>query len=274
MSNIYQEAADYISQRITDFPAIAVLTGTGLGSPPEAVNSEQSLRYRGIPNFPTVSGEGHNGELSIITLGGARVALFSGRLHYYEGHEISACGFPVQLMSRLGVTHLIMSNVSGSVNDILPKGSLALIRDHINLMGVNPLRGQHNERGTISFPEMRQAYATEYHDALIAFAKMSGISLQEAVYAAFAGPSLETPQEYKMVSILGGDLVGMSTVPEVIVAAALGIKTNVVSLVSNECFRDEPEPTSIKSVLEVAEQKRGNVYTIIGELARIIASES
>ena len=272
MNQQYLEAATYINERIPDFPDIAILTGTGLGFSDDQVDPEGRIPYRGIPNFPAVSSRGHDGELRIATLSGHRVALFSGRLHYYEGHRIETCGYPIHLMNALGVKNLIMSNVSGSVNSALKKSTIVLLRDHINLMGVNPLRAHRNPEGFISFPEMRNAYAKKYHPNLIAACADKGISLKEGVYAAFAGPSLETPQEYKMVQILGGDLVGMSTVPEVIVAASYGMETNVLSLVSNECFDGSPEPTSIESVLDIANRQRPVVYETISILVEQIKS--
>ncbi len=266
------EATKYITDRVENFPTIAILTGTGLGLSTELESATTRLPYRGIPYFPSASSRGHDGELIISHLGGQDVAVFSGRLHYYEGHDIQSCGFPIHLMATLGVKNLIMSNVSGSVNPKMTQGDLVLIKDHINLMGVNPLRGQRNQDGYISFPEMREAYAKMYHQPLIQFCKSTSLNLQEGVYAAFAGPSLETPQEYKMASILGADLVGMSTVPEVIVAAAYGIRTNVISLVSNECFGESPQPTSIETVLAVAEAKRSDVLKTIVQLIGHISS--
>lgn len=273
MTELYTQAAHYVAERISDMPAIAVLTGTGLGTPADGQEAEERLPYRGIPHFPATDVRGHSGELVIRQSGAHRLAIFSGRLHYYEGHSIQDCGFPIHLMHALGIKHVIMSNVSGSINPDMPQGSIAVIRDHINLMGVNPLRGQRGPDGAIAFPEMRSAYAREYHEGLGAFAQMlpKPIHLHQAVYAAFAGPSLETPQEYKMARILGADLVGMSTVPEVIVAASYGMKCNVVSLVSNECFHESPEPTSIESVLKVAHAYRDDVYKVIDGLVGLIA---
>lgn len=274
MDQLYIDAAKYITDRLGDFPSIAILTGTGLGLSGKIESGTIRLPYRGIPHFPTVSSRGHDGELHIAKVAGRDVAIFSGRLHYYEGHDMSACGFPIHLMAALGVKNLIMSNVSGSVNADMKQGDLILIKDHINLMGVNPLRAHRNEQGFISFPEMREAYAKMYHPQLIASCQKLGIALQEGIYAAFSGPSLETPQEYKMVSVLGGDLVGMSTVPEVIVAALYQIKTNVISLVSNECFGESPKPTSIESVLEVAESKKSQVLQTIEQLIQHISTIS
>jgi len=279
MTDIYTQAAQYVSERINDMPSIAVLTGTGLGTPTDGKEIEERLPYRGIPHFPATVVRGHSGELVIRNNGTHRTAIFSGRLHYYEGHSIQDCGFPIHLMHALGIKHIIMSNVSGSINPEMPQGSIAVIKDHINLMGVNPLRGLRGADGAIAFPEMRNAYAREYHDELSAYVhQLSGSSelktkapLKEAVYAAFAGPSLETPQEYKMASVLGADLVGMSTVPEVIVAASYGMKCNVVSLVSNECFHESPEPTSIESVLQIAQDHRADVYKIIDHLVAQIS---
>ena len=273
MREEYREAAEYIKERLGELPRVAVLTGTGLGLNQNGSPDAPFLRYRGIPNFPIVSAQGHRGELSIQDNDGAPYVLFSGRLHYYEGHNINSCGFPIHVMHSLGITDVIMTNVSGSVNEKMRTGDFVMIRDHMNLMGVNPLRGLRDQNQQLRFPEMITVHATHRHGSLSDFASKNNLKVHEGVYAAFGGPSLETPAEYKMVSLIGGDVIGMSTVPEVICAAYHSMKVNVISLISNECFGERPEPATIESVLSVADSKREEIYSLVNHTAKIIYEE-
>ena len=231
MHQMIQEAVEFVRGRGFDshFDAVFVL-GTGLGTLVDEVDNAVSLAYADIPHFPKSGVSGHAGKLVAGTLEGKRVLLFQGRAHYYETGDAGAMRVPVAFVKALGISTLVATNAAGSVRADIRPGSLVAINDHLNLSGANPLLRDHTEGRFVSLTD---AYDPELREVLQRAAKKSGIDLPEGVYAWLSGPSFETPAEIKMVQILGGDLVGMSTVPEVILARYYGLRVAAISVVTN-----------------------------------------
>ncbi len=249
------KAASYIKDIIGDVPQIAVGLGTGFSKFVTRLENPISIEYGDIPNFPHGEVEGHINALIVGTIDGIGVLCLAGRIHYYEGWEMQELTFPIRVLKHLGVECLLMSNASGGLNEDYVKGEVLLVKDHINLLPGNPLRGKHDERLGLRFPDMSDAYNMDLRVLAMRLAVKMNIDLREGVYAAMQGPSLETPAEYKMLHIIGADLVGMSTVPEVIVANQCGIKVLVFSIVTNICYPPENvQKTTIEDVLAVGNE--------------------
>jgi purine-nucleoside phosphorylase len=245
-----RRAADALRERLpVDVPVAAIVLGSGLGGLANAIEQPTSVPYADIAGFPTATVAGHSGTLIAGRLAGRRVIALSGRFHMYEGHDAQLAGFPARVLHALGARTLIVSNAAGGVNRLFGAGDLMLIRDHINLMFRNPLIGA-LEPGDIRFPDM----SSPYDDALAAIARdvarEQRTVLREGVYAALLGPTYETPAEVRMLSLLGADAVGMSTVPEVIVARALGMRVLGISCVTNLACGLSLEPITHADVLE------------------------
>lgn len=213
-------------------PATAIILGTGLGRLAEEIEVVQSFEYKDIPHFPLSTVEGHSGRLIFGRLGGKDVLAMQGRFHYYEGYDMKTVTFPIRVMYELGIKTLFVSNAAGGMNPDFAIGDLMLIRDHINLFPEHPLRGKNVPTGP-RFPDMSEAYNHELLDLARTIADAKGIKVQEGVYVGVSGPTFETPAEYKMYRILGGDAVGMSTVPEVIVAHHCGIRVFGISIITD-----------------------------------------
>ena len=222
-----QEALHYIKQFIKSDIQTAVITGSGLGDIANIITDKIIIDTKKIPNWPTHTAPGHEGNIIAGTIEGRDVIIFQGRVHYYEGHSMKAVIFPVRVACMLGVKEIIITNASGAINTNYKPGEIIAVRDHINLMGDNPLRGKNESRWNERFPDMTNAYDKDM------LAVLSSMGLKQGVYAAFMGPSFETPAEIRMAGILGADLAGMSTVPEVIAANAMGIRVTVLSCASN-----------------------------------------
>lgn len=213
-------------------PATAIILGTGLGRLAEEIEVVESFEYKDIPHFPLSTVEGHSGRLIFGRLGGKDVLAMQGRFHYYEGYDMKTVTFPIRVMYELGIKTLFVSNAAGGMNPDFAIGDLMLIRDHINLFPEHPLRGKNVPTGP-RFPDMSEAYNHELLDLARTIADAKGIKVQEGVYVGVSGPTFETPAEYKMYRILGGDAVGMSTVPEVIVAHHCGIRVFGISIITD-----------------------------------------
>jgi len=254
MENIYekaQEAAKFIKTKIEQMPRTAIQLGTGLG---DAV-TEISLKipYTAIPHFPQSTVEGHKGELQIAQLGDKQVLVLSGRYHYYEGYSLQEVTFPVRVLKALGIEQFIITNVTGGLQANMTPGDLLFAHDHINLLPDNPLRGLSDPRLGIRFPDMKDAYSS----TLLAIAKKTcehlSIPYRTGVYVCLQGPSLETKAEYQYLHNIGADMVGMSSVPEVIVAKQCEIPTMMISCISNVCYPiDRITETTIDEVIAVA----------------------
>ena len=213
-------------------PSTGLILGSGLGGLAKSIEKSIRIPFAEIPGFPAATVKGHDGALIIGTLGGRRVAAVSGRFHVYEGHPAALAAFPVRVLWALGARELFVSNAAGGISPKLAVGDLMMITDHLNLMGTNPLLGAAQE-GEVRFPDMTDAYDPRLRHALRTTAEKLGITLREGVYAGLLGPSYETPAEVKMLRGLGADAVGMSTVPEVIVARAIGMRVAGVSCITN-----------------------------------------
>lgn len=232
MLTLIKETASWIQEHTALRPETAIILGTGLGRLAEEIEVIESFAYQDIPNFPVSTVEGHCGRLIFGRLGGKEVLAMQGRFHFYEGYDMKTVTFPIRVMYELGIKTLFVSNAAGGMNPEFSIGDVMLIRDHINLFPEHPLRGKNFPTGP-RFPDMSEAYTRELLDLARTIAREKGIKVQEGVYVGVSGPTFETPAEYKMYHLLGGDAVGMSTVPEVIVAHHCGMRTFGISIITD-----------------------------------------
>ena len=262
-----QSTAQYIKSRIGDFePEIGIILGTGLGGLVKEIEVEKQLMYSNIPDFPISTLEFHSGKLIFGTLAGKKVVAMQGRLHYYEGYSMQQITFPVRVLKYLGIKSLYVSNASGSLNPEFKKGELMVIADHINLQPHNPLVGRNNNELGPRFPDMSQPYQRTLIDKALTIAKANNIICHKGVYVAVTGPNLETKAEYNYLRIIGGDAVGMSTVPEVIVANHMGLPVFAISVLTDEGFTDELEPVVVEDIIKIAEEAEPKLTLILKEL--------
>jgi purine-nucleoside phosphorylase len=257
----------YIKNRIGDFePEVGIILGTGLGALVQEIKVEKQLMYGNIPDFPISTLEFHSGKLIFGTLAGVKVVAMQGRLHYYEGYNMQQITFPVRVMKMLGIKKLLVSNASGSLNPAFKKGDLMVINDHINLQPQNPLIGRNEEELGPRFPDMSMPYNPEFINKALDIAKANNITCHKGVYVAVTGPNLETKAEYKYLRIIGGDAVGMSTVPEVIVANHMGLPVFAISVLTDEGFPEVLKPVSIEEILAIAQEAEPKMTQILKEL--------
>ncbi|MBK6392921.1 MAG: purine-nucleoside phosphorylase [Saprospiraceae bacterium] len=254
-----EESVRFIKARITISPEVGIVLGTGLSGFAEELTEKQEIPYRAIPHFVESTVKGHAGKLVFGYLGQIPMVMMAGRFHYYEGYSLSEVTFPIRVLKYLGVQRMIITNVSGSLNEALRAGDILLIHDHINLLPSNPLRGPNDERIGPRFPDMTHTYDQTLLQKGLAVATALGIRAQTGVYVAVPGPSLETKSERCYLQKIGADAVGMSTVPEVIVCRHMGLAVNVFSVISNE-FNVE---TSIEEVISVARSAESNLRALI-----------
>ncbi|MBI1967893.1 MAG: purine-nucleoside phosphorylase [Gemmatimonadetes bacterium] len=251
-------------------PEVAVILGTGLGGLAEQLEAEARIPYEEIPGFPLSTVETHTGRLLLGTLAHRRVVAMQGRFHRYEGHTLQQVAFPVRVMNALGARTLVVSNISGGMHPLWQPGDLMLIADHINLLGDNPLVGPNDETEGPRFPDMSAVYDAELRALARAVALERGIPLREGVYVGVLGPNLETRAEYRMLRQLGADVVGMSTVPEVIVAVHQGMRVLGLSIITDLCFPDALEPASVEQIIAVARSAEPNLTAMVrGVLERL-----
>ena len=262
-----KETYDYIRNRYKEEPEIGIVLGTGLGKLAEAIQEERSLKYSLIPHFPISTVESHFGRLIFGTLGNKKVVAMQGRFHYYEGYTMQQITYPIRLMKLLGVKALFVSNASGAVNlDKLKTGDIMIINDHINLLPDNPLRGQNVDAFGPRFPDMSQPYDLEFIEKAKRIAKEENIDVKEGVYAAVMGPNLETKAEYNYVRIIGADVVGMSTVPEVLVARHMNMRVFAISVITDEGHPVNLKPVNLEEIIQVAESKEPYMTRIMQRL--------
>ena len=247
-----EEAVSVIQTRCDAKPTVGIVLGTGLGSLVEHIEEAVAIPYEDIPHFPTSTVDSHAGDLVIGQLAGKTVVAMSGRFHYYEGYTMQQVTFPVRVAKALGIDTLVVSNAAGGLNPQYRAGDLMLIADHINFMGDNPLIGPNDDRLGARFPDMSEPYSEDLMKLVETISLEKGIKLHRGVYLACAGPCLETKAEYRMMRTLGADVVGMSTVPEVIVAVHCGLKVLGFSAVTDECFPDCLEPVDIDAIIAIA----------------------
>ena len=266
LQNIYS-TTEYIKRRIGDFePEIGVILGTGLGALVNEIEIQHKLMYSNIPNFPISTLEFHSGRLIFGILKGKKVVAMQGRLHHYEGYDMKQITFPVRVMKMLGIKQLFVSNASGALNPDIKTGDLMIIEDHINLQHDNPLRGRNYEDLGPRFPDMSQPYNKEFIQKASVIAEQHNIRCHTGVYVSVAGPNLETKAEYRYLRIIGGDAVGMSTVPEVIVAKHMGLPVFAISVITDEGYHEELEPVSVEQIIKVAEEAEPKMTLILKEL--------
>ncbi|KAA6352385.1 Purine nucleoside phosphorylase 1 [termite gut metagenome] len=264
-----KETASYIKKRISSEPKTAIILGTGLGSLVEEITGKYEIDYREIPHFPVSTVEGHSGKLIFGKLGGKEIMAMQGRFHYYEGYSMQEVTFPVRIMKELGIQNLFVSNAAGGMNPDYEIGDLVLITDHINHFPEHPLRGKNIPYGP-RFPDMSETYSKEFIGKALDVAKENNISVQQGVYVGTQGPTFETPAEYRMFRTLGADIVGMSTVPEVIVANHCGIKVFGVSVVTDLGVEGKIVEVSHEDVQNAANLAQPKMTLIMRELVNRI----
>ena len=233
MLETIKQTADYLKDRIGEIPNTAIILGTGLGELANEIEDKTDIPYTEIPNFPVSTVEGHSGKLIIGTLGGKKVLAMQGRFHYYEGYTMKEVTFPIRVFQALNIEYLFVSNAAGGMNSSFDVGDIMLIEDHINLFPEHPLHGKNYKELGTRFPDMSEAYNKELRLKAMEIANNKNIKLQHGVYVGLTGPTFETPAEYNYLRIIGGDAVGMSTVPEVIVANHAGMKVLAFSIITD-----------------------------------------
>ncbi|MBN1688662.1 MAG: purine-nucleoside phosphorylase [Candidatus Omnitrophica bacterium] len=254
MLNQIKDAVTFIHKRSSMKPEIAIVLGTGLGNMAKKIKTEAAIDYAEIPHFPVSTVESHTGQLVLGTLSGRHVAAMEGRFHFYEGYSLLDVTFPVRVLKELGAKILVVSNAAGGMNLDYPKGQIVLIDDHINFMGVNPLIGSNDDRLGPRFPDMSAPYSKRLMKLTEDAAKGLNLPLRRGVYMGVTGPNLETRAEYRMMRNLGADLVGMSTIPEVIVGVHMGMEILGVSIVTDVCDPDHLEAVDIKEIIRIANE--------------------
>ncbi|HRO44088.1 MAG TPA: purine-nucleoside phosphorylase [Flavipsychrobacter sp.] len=261
-----QETVSFIQKKITQKPTVGIVLGSGLGGLIEVVEREVEISYADIPHFPVSTVQGHEGKLVFGKLRGKEVVLMAGRFHYYEGYNMEEISFPIRVMKALGVGTLILSNAAGGMNAAYQVGDLVLIKDHINLFPEHPLRGPNDERLGVRFLDMSEPYDLKLIENAKAIAKHQNLIVHTGVYVGLQGPTFETRAEYHWLHVIGGDVVGMSTVPEVIVARHGGMRVFAASVVTDLGIRDELNTISHEEVLEAANAAAPKLAGLVGAL--------
>ncbi|NLJ83239.1 MAG: purine-nucleoside phosphorylase [Bacteroidales bacterium] len=265
-----EETTNYIKTKIKISPKIAVVLGSGLGGVVDEMSINQMLPYEEIPNFPLSTVEGHKGQLLFGTLNNTPILAMQGRFHYYEGYDMKQITFPIRIMKALGIEVLILSNASGGMNPDFHVGDIVVINDHINFFPEHPLRGKNDERLGVRFPSMNEVYDKKIIQKIDNIALQHHIKLKKGVYVGLQGPTYETPAEYKMFYRLGGDCVGMSTVPEAIVACHSGMKCVGFSVITDIWRENENVEVFHEEVLEEAQKVEPILTKLLKELVAII----
>lgn len=263
-----KSTAAYIQSKISSTPEIGIILGTGLGGLVKEINITETIAYEEIPNFPVSTVEGHSGKLIFGELGGKKVVAMQGRFHYYEGYNMQQVTFPVRVMKFLGIQKLFVSNASGGVNPNFEVGDLMIINDHINFFAANPLIGKNIPELGPRFPDMSEAYSKDIIAKAKKVAASNNIKVQEGIYLGLSGPTFETPAEYRMVYRLGADAVGMSTVPEVIVARHMGIPCFAISIITDLGVEGKIVEVTHEEVQHVAALAEKKMTLIMKELMK------
>jgi purine-nucleoside phosphorylase len=262
--------SSYILERTKFETDLAIILGTGLGGLVKEIEIEHAIPYSEIPNFPVSTVDGHKGQLIFGVLGGKKVIAMQGRFHYYEGYSLNEVTFPVRVMQAIGIKTLFVSNASGGLNPKFRVGDLMMINDHINMFGDNPLKGPNIKELGPRFPDMSQPYNLHLRNLALKIALHNNIELKEGVYVGVPGPTFETPAEYKMFRILGGDAIGMSTVPEVIVARHMDMRVFGISIITDSGVPGEIVEISHEEVQAVAMKAEPKMSLIISELIALL----
>lgn len=265
-----KETTDFLRPFATQNPKIGVVLGSGLGNFASEIKTEKEIEYDDIPNFPVSTVEGHHGKLIFGSIAGKPIIAMSGRFHFYEGYRAQEVVFPIRVMKMLGVETLFISNAAGGVNPKFKVGDLMIINDHISLATQNPLLGENDDRLGPRFPDMSEPYKKELISKAKSIALQNNIEVKEGVYFGVTGPTFETRAEYKMIHVLGGDVVGMSTVQEVITAVHMGMHVFAMSVITDIGIREEDNIITHQEVLEAAQKAEPLFSTIFRELIRNI----
>jgi purine-nucleoside phosphorylase len=266
-----QTAASVVQRATRLRPEVGIILGTGLGGLASEIEVDTSIPYQQIPGFPLSTVESHAGRLLLGRLATRPVVAMQGRFHRYEGYGLAEVTFPVRVMHAMGAGILVVSNACGGMNPLWSPGDLVLLSDHINLLGDNPLIGPNDERLGLRFPDMSAPYDPELRALARAVALELGITLREGVYVAVPGPNLETRAEYRMLRTMGADVVGMSTVPEVIVAAHEGMRTVGISIITDQCLPDALEPADISRIIDTAKRAEPSLTRLITRLVERVS---
>jgi purine-nucleoside phosphorylase len=258
-----QKAAAAVKAKSKTEPQVAIILGTGLGGLAKEIAVETSIEYRDIPGFVHSTVESHAGKLILGTLEGKRVVAMQGRFHRYEGWTMGEITFPVRVMRALGAKVLCVANAAGGINRRFEPGNLMVLEDHINLMGENPLIGPNDERLGPRFPDLFNCYDHDLRKTALAIARKDGLHAHSGVYAAMTGPSLETAAEYRMLAGMGADAIGMSTVPEVLVAVHAGMKVLGISVITDKCVADALKPASVPEIIRIATEAEPRLTSLM-----------
>ena len=264
--NKLQEATHYIQSKSSVKPIVGVILGTGLGGLVDKINVIDELDYDEIPNFPISTVESHHGKLLLGTLEGKEVVVMQGRFHYYEGYSMQEVTFPVRVMKMLGIEHLLVSNAAGGLNTKYEISDLMIINDHINLFPDNPLRGPNHDNFGPRFPDMFEAYSPRLIKRGVEIGKSLDAYVHQGVYAAVSGPNLETPAEYKYLQIIGADAIGMSTIPEVIVARQMDIEVFATSVITDLCYPGAIEKVSVEKIIAAANRAQPSLTNLFSQI--------
>ncbi len=265
-----QKTTEYLQEKGFENPEVGIILGTGLGKLLDEIEVLKEVSYNHIPNFPTATVEFHKGKLIYGILEGKKVIVMQGRFHLYEGYTLQDVTYPVRIMEKLGIKTLLVSNASGAINLNYKKGELMLIDDHINLQGSSPLAFKGVSKLGERFADMSEPYNKEINKKLLSIAKSNNITLHKGVYASVVGPQLETRAEYRMLKIIGADAVGMSTVPEIIVANHLKLKATAVSVLTDECDPNNLKPVDIAEIIAMAEKAEPDMIRLFKELIKTL----
>jgi purine-nucleoside phosphorylase len=265
---LIEEATAAIRFRTTMAPAVGIILGTGLGGLAAEIVQEASIAYADIPHFPLSTVESHSGKLIFGKLAGTGVVAMQGRFHFYEGYTMRQITFPVRVLARLGVKTLLISNAAGGLNPAYRRGDLMMIDDHINLLGDNPLRGPNDDAAGPRFPDMSQPWDRRLLDLAGTIAREKGIACHRGVFVAVQGPNLETRAEYRFLRGIGADAVGMSTVPENIVAVHMGLKVLGISIITDECDPATLRPVDVAEIIRVAGEAEPKLTAMFTEVVR------
>ncbi len=268
MIKYINETITYLKEKGFESPEIGIILGTGLGQLIKEINILNEVRYNHIPYFPTATVEFHKGKLIYGVIEGKKVIVMQGRFHLYEGYTFQDITYPVRIMQKLGIHTLLVSNAAGSINLEFKKGDLMLIEDHINLQSGSPLAFKGVSKFGERFVDMSQPYDSNINSLFKKIADEKGITLRQGVYASVIGPQLETKAEYRMLKIIGADAVGMSTVPEIIVANHLKLKAAAVSVLTDECDPENLKPVNVQEIIETASNAEPNMITLFKELIK------
>jgi purine-nucleoside phosphorylase len=268
-----ESAAKFLESQSGLFPRIGIVLGSGLGAFADQLTDETRIPYENIPFFPRSTAIGHAGQMVIGKVGDVPVAVMQGRVHLYEGYSAQEVAFPVRVLGLMGIHALVLTNAAGGINLDFKQGTLVVIRDHLNLQGQNPLVGENDERFGPRFPDLTQAYFKPYREVALAAAAKLGTPIQEGIYAALLGPSYETPAEIRYLRALGADLVGMSTIAEVIAARHMGLKVLAISCVTNMAAGIVDQPIQHEEVLKTGERIQGEFLALLRAVLPLIAAD-